>query len=77
MKRYIYVKVYRHYIAKCFKFKNTIYGYVYADFDECLGEVDDCPEASTCINTDGDYFCSCIDGYNTVNETKSCKGKKI
>ncbi|XP_030845464.1 mucin-like protein [Strongylocentrotus purpuratus] len=44
-----------------------------SDFDECLGEVDDCPEVSTCINTDGGYFCSCIDGYNTVNETKSCE----
>eukprot|EP00057_Strongylocentrotus_purpuratus_P020264 XP_011674738.1 PREDICTED: mucin-like protein isoform X1 [Strongylocentrotus purpuratus] len=44
-----------------------------SDFDECLGGVDDCPEVSTCINTDGDYFCDCMDGYNTVNETKSCE----
>eukprot|EP00057_Strongylocentrotus_purpuratus_P007665 XP_011662139.1 PREDICTED: mucin-like protein [Strongylocentrotus purpuratus] len=44
-----------------------------SDFDECSeGVQNDCPEVSTCINTDGDYFCDCMDGYNTVNETKSC-----
>ena len=52
------------------------YFYVYADFDECSeGVQNDCPEVSTCINTDGDYFCDCMDGYNTVNKTKSCDGK--
>eukprot|EP00057_Strongylocentrotus_purpuratus_P008873 XP_011663347.1 PREDICTED: fibrillin-1 isoform X8 [Strongylocentrotus purpuratus] len=45
-----------------------------SDFDECSeGVQNDCPEVSTCINTDGDYFCNCMDGYNTVNETKSCE----
>ncbi|XP_030851749.1 mucin-like protein [Strongylocentrotus purpuratus] len=45
-----------------------------SDFDECSeGIQNDCPEVSTCINTDGDYFCDCMDGYNTVNETKSCE----
>nr|XP_054761236.1 uncharacterized protein LOC129267613 [Lytechinus pictus] len=43
-----------------------------SDFDECSNGVDECPDTSTCINTDGDYFCSCIGGYDTINETKSC-----
>jgi hypothetical protein len=42
------------------------------DFDECAAGTFDCPENSTCDNTDGSYKCNCVPGY--VKTSGVCRG---
>ena len=33
------------------------------NIDECAQGLDDCVADSTCLDTNGDYYCECDDGY--------------
>ena len=45
---------------------------MYTDIDEC--DIDDGGCEHVCINTDGNYYCSCHDGYQLLNDTFNCSG---
>ena len=47
----------------------------YADIDEC--SLNDTLCQQICVNTDGDYFCSCMDGYRLIEGTNQCEGEYI
>lgn len=47
--------------------------FFFLDIDECLNNFDSCDQ--NCTNTNGSYYCSCIDGYRLNNDTYSCDGK--
>ena len=42
-----------------------------ADVDECALEVHKCSDNAVCSDTEGDYNCTCVDGYegNGINCT--------
>ena len=44
----------------------------FADIDECLLKDTLCRQV--CINTDGSYFCDCMDGYQLIEGTNQCQG---
>ena len=46
---------------------------VYIDINECYEETDDCMQL--CTNTDGDYNCSCFDGY--TGDGNNCTGLSV
>lgn len=46
------------------------------DIDECTSGLNVCPTASTCINTDGSYYCKCNEGYFQSN-SYSCSGNSL
>ena len=44
-----------------------------------LTDIDECSENETicdqlCINTDGSFLCSCLEGYEFMEETNQCEG---
>ena len=45
------------------------------DIDECAAGMDDCHEQASCMNTDGDYTCTCNNGYTGSGQV--CSGKHI
>jgi len=45
----------------------------FADIDECLTDVNECPTNMICINTDGGYNCSCPQG--TIMNGSNCDCK--
>ena len=45
------------------------------DIDECAAGMDDCHEQASCMNTDGDYTCTCNTGYTGSGQV--CSGKHI
>ena len=49
----------------------------YLDIDECLSNtLNDCHEgAATCINTRGDYYCACNEGY--TGDGTNCTGTNV
>lgn len=46
------------------------------DIDECTSGLNVCPTVSTCINTDGSYYCKCNEGYFQSN-SYSCSGNSL
>lgn len=44
---------------------------VFSDIDECELDRDLCDQI--CENTDGSYFCTCMDGYQLVEDSQ-CQG---
>lgn len=44
----------------------------YIDIDECSEGSHDCEQM--CINTHGSYTCSCDEGYEALNNGRSCVG---
>lgn len=46
------------------------------DIDECTSGLNVCPTVSTCINTDGSYYCKCNEGYFPSN-SYSCSGNSL
>ncbi len=48
------------------------------DIDECQEQLDNCDVMSTCINNEGGFTCSCIDGYEgdgfNCFDTDECAG---
>ena len=50
------------------------YGCSFTDINECIDNVTLCDHI--CVNTDGSYFCSCMDGYVLKKGTNMCIGKQ-
>ena len=48
------------------------YSLIRADFDECQLDLDNCDENADCMDTIGNYTCSCHFGYSSVAETRLC-----
>jgi len=44
------------------------------DIDECDQLLDDCSAEEKCMNTDGGFSCTCLEGYQRVGYRK-CAGK--
>ena len=44
----------------------------HSDIDECLEELDGCEQI--CTNTDGSYYCTCMDGYELGSDNHTCTG---
>ena len=62
---------------------NLIYYYFYAyvaslfvffhsDIDECVERLDGCDH--NCTNTNGNYYCTCMDGYVLEADNHTCTG---
>ena len=45
---------------------------MFADINECAQNSTIC--SHVCINTRGDYYCSCFDGYQLIEGTNQCEG---
>jgi hypothetical protein len=45
---------------------------LFADIDECLLNNTLCQQV--CVNTDGSYFCDCMEGYQLMEGTNQCQG---
>ena len=45
--------------------------YMYLDIDECLTRNGGCEH--NCTNTEGSFYCSCVDGYQLSNDVH-CSG---
>uniref|UniRef100_A0A8C2WTY4 LDL receptor related protein 1 n=1 Tax=Cyclopterus lumpus TaxID=8103 RepID=A0A8C2WTY4_CYCLU len=52
----------------------TICGFCRSDFDEC-SLYGTCSQS--CINTEGSYTCSCVEGYLSQPDNRSCKAKNV
>ena len=50
-----------------------LFGVDFADIDECLTGVAECPTNMICINTDGGYNCSCPQGTMLIGLNCDCK----
>ena len=46
-----------------------------ADIDECI--LNDTLCHQVCVNTDGSYFCDCLEGYQLIADTDQCEGIKL
>ena len=47
------------------------YNYYVPDVDECLEN----PCGQLCTNTDGSFDCSCMSGYEILDDGHTCEGK--
>ena len=45
---------------------------IYSDIDECIEGTDACDH--NCTNTDGSYYCTCMDGYELELDNHTCTG---
>ena len=45
---------------------------LHSDIDECIEELDGCDQI--CTNTDGSYYCTCMDGYELESDNQTCTG---
>ena len=43
-----------------------------SDIDECVEGLGGCDH--NCTNTNGSYFCSCMDGYELESDNHTCTG---
>ena len=48
---------------------------IFTDIDECTTNTDDCHANASCINTDGNFTCTCNDGY--IGDGTSCAGRTV
>lgn len=46
---------------------------LFVDINECDATEDVCTSIEECINTEGSYFCRCVTGYQSINDT--CQGE--
>ena len=46
--------------------------YNYLDIDECTRGTSGCDH--NCTNTDGSYYCTCMDGYEQESDNHTCTG---
>ena len=44
----------------------------HSDIDECVEGTDRCDH--NCTNTDGSYYCTCMDGYELESDNHTCTG---
>lgn len=49
--------------------------YYHADIDECSASTGLCPQQALCMNTDGNYTCTCNSGY--TGDGEACNGKLV
>jgi len=49
----------------------TLYTF-HSDIDECEEGTDGCDH--NCTNTDGSYYCTCMDGYELESDNHTCTG---
>ena len=49
----------------------TLYTF-HSDIDECEERTDGCDH--NCTNTDGSYYCTCMDGYELESDNHTCTG---
>lgn len=54
--------------------KQSLLSY-FEDFDECLGNVNNCHGDADCVNNIGSYDCKCRFGY--VGDGYDCKRKSV
>ena len=43
------------------------------DIDECTQNTSLCEQL--CVNSNGSYFCTCMDGYELIEGTSQCSGE--
>ena len=46
--------------------------FIYTDIDECAQELAGCDH--NCTNTNGSYYCTCVDGYALSSDNHTCTG---
>ena len=56
---------------------NYCFLYLSLDIDECFVDNSLCGETGDCVNTDGGYLCSCLQGYQPGQGGKICLGNKL
>ncbi len=44
--------------------------------NECHLKLHDCDSESSCVNTEGSFYCKCDDGFE-IDELKKCHGKML
>ena len=44
----------------------------HSDIDECTEGTSGCDH--NCTNTDGSYYCTCLDGYELESDNHTCTG---
>ena len=47
----------------------------HSDIDECEEGTDGCDH--NCTNTDGSYYCTCMDGYELNSDNHTCAGAQL
>ena len=47
---------------------------IHSDIDECVEGTDGCDH--NCTNTNGSYYCTCMDGYELESDNHTCTGDK-
>lgn len=47
----------------------------FADIDECANDLDNCHERAFCTDIDGDYECTCFEGFS--GNGKKCSGREM
>ena len=52
---------------------NLLNHFLCSDTDECTGHALDCDVNAVCTNSEGNYTCTCKDGYD--GDGKNCTGK--
>ena len=45
------------------------------DIDECEEGTDECDQ--NCTNTNGSYYCTCMDGYKLESDNQTCTGNNL
>ncbi|XP_078487779.1 uncharacterized protein LOC100182773 [Ciona intestinalis] len=43
------------------------------NINECISSTKICPEGSECLDSDGSYFCQCMDGYQAIDGGGGCE----
>ena len=38
--------------------------FIYADVNECEASPSPCHKSATCYNTDGSFYCECLEGFS-------------
>lgn len=46
---------------------------IFSDIQECSLRLDDCSEVASCVNTEGSFRCTCLQGYQ--GDGKECTGE--
>lgn len=58
-------------IGIIFRSNTNYFEYLFSDIDEC--KTNPCSQYASCLNTNGSYVCTCINGY--TGDGNNCTGK--
>ena len=51
---------------------------VFPDINECdSADTNLCEDKTSCVNTDGNFLCSCAEGSRLDNDGRACVGKSV